>query len=314
MWLRQQPSRSTNLFKIKIMKKMMIAGGTGYLGNLIIEHFQNEYEIYILTRNAKSNDQKVQFLEWDGNTLGSWTASMENLDVLINLAGKNINTRFTEENKAAILHSRIQSTEILGKAVEECKNPPKIWLNASSIAVYEESWEVAKDENSAENGTDFLSLVSQQWEESFYKFGNNKTRKAVFRISLILGDREGSAYQTLKTLVKTGGGGTAGNGKQMVSWMGENDFVNALQFIIDQQLEGKFNFSNPNALSNKEFMKQLRQKLGMPLGLPAPEFLIRVGSSIIGTAPELVLRSQNVFPERLLKNGFEFKQLSVKDI
>lgn len=299
---------------MNMKKKLILSGGTGYLGSLIVNHFKNDYEVYILTRSNRESEGNIHYVKWDGDTLGEWTQILEDADVVINLAGKNINTRFTEENKTAILQSRIDSTEILGKAIEAAKKPPKMWLNASSVAIYAESEDVARDEYSLPVGKDFLSKVSQAWEEAFYKYPNEQTKKTVFRISLIMGNHEGSAYQTLKKLVKLGSGGKAGNGKQMVSWLSEIDFVRGLEFIVKNELEGAFNFCNPNVLSNAELMKQLRKKYSMPFGLPAPEFLIKLGAGIIGTAPELVLRSQNVVPKRLIENGFTFQLTEIQDI
>lgn len=292
---------------------MILAGGTGYLGSLIQAYFKTDYEIYILTRSKKENKDGINFVQWDAKSLGEWTTVLENADVVINLTGRNINTRFTKENKEAILTSRIESTEIIGEAIENCQNPPKMWLNASSVAVFKNSLAQFTEESEV-RGTDFLSTVSQQWESAFYKYKNEKTKKAIFRISLIMGDQEGSAYKTLKNIVKVGGGGQAGNGKQMVSWLGEKDLVRALAFIIKNELTGAFNFCNKNALSNAELMKQLRKKYNMPIGLPAPAFMIKVAANFIGTAPDLVLRSQNVYPKRLIDNGFTFNQTSIHDI
>ncbi|MDO5655493.1 MAG: TIGR01777 family oxidoreductase [Flavobacteriaceae bacterium] len=295
------------------MKKMILAGGSGYLGRLLIQHFRHEYDIFVLTRSGKSGNGFTPIL-WDAKTIDSWAEKLENADVLINLTGENINTSFTESNKKKILNSRIESTDILGKAVMQLVNPPKIWLNASAIAVYEESESLARDEYDTTFGNDFLAVVSRKWEETFNQFHRNTMLKAVFRISMILGDTPGSAYKTLKTLVRLGGGGKAGSGKQMVSWMGEQDFVNAIEFIIENSLEGEFNFCNPKALSNKEFMQELRKKMGVPIGIPTPEFLLKIGAGIIGTAPDLVLRSQNVIPKRLIENGFVFEQTQISDI
>ncbi|WP_018675570.1 TIGR01777 family oxidoreductase [Riemerella columbina] len=294
--------------------KIVLSGGTGYAGKLIQNHFK-EAEFYILTRGEKISKQpNIHYVQWDGKTIGDWKKALEDTDVLINLAGKNINCRFTEENKEAILQSRIKSTELLGKAIEQCQNPPKMWLNASTVAVYKESYEEVRTEDSPTNGEDFLSQVGQQWEAAFHRFAEGKTKKVAFRISLIMGDHEGSAYQTLKKLVKFGGGGKAGSGKQRVAWISEQDFVNALEFIIDEELEGAFNFCTTNAPTNAQLMKALREKYHMPFGLPAPEFLIKIGAVIMGTAPELVLRSQNVYPKRLTEVGFVFEDTNVKTI
>lgn len=296
-------------------KKMLIAGGSGYLGGLIIQHFKSDYKIYVLTRSEKdSEDEDIEYIKWQTDSLGEWSKAVENTDVLINLSGKNINTQFTEKNRKAILSSRIESTEILAKAVDNAKNPPKIWLNASSVAVYEESWNTSKTEDDKSNGSDFLSKVSQAWEESFYSAPNEKTKKAIFRISMILGESKGSALLTLKQLIKLGAGGKAGNGKQMVSWLSEKDFVKAIAFIIDNELSGAFNFCTPSPISNDNFMKKLRKKYKIPFGFPAPEFLLKIGAKIIDTSPELVLRSQNVVPKKLLDNGFEFEITDLEEL
>lgn len=296
------------------MEKLILAGGKGYLGQLLQIYFKDKYDIYILTRSKSSIKDGIHFTNWDGKNLGEWTKILEDATAVINLSGRNINTQFTEKNKKAILQSRLESTEILGKAIEKAKNPPKIWLNASSIAIYEESFSEVKDENSPVSGKDFLSEVSKKWEESFYKYANEKTKKAIFRISIIMGNHKGSAYHSLKKIVKLGAGGKAGSGKQMVSWLGEKDFVRAIHFIIENQLQGAFNFCNPYPISNADMMKQLQKKYKIPFGLPAPEFLIRIGAKLLGTAPELILRSQNAAPKRLLEAGFVFEQNDLKDI
>ncbi len=204
---------------------MILCDGTGYLGNLIQNHFSKAYGIYILTHFQRNSKGNVSYVNWDSETLGDWCEVLENADVLVNLAGKNINTRFTVETKKAILESRISSTEILDKAIQQYQNPPKMWLNAYAIAVYAENWEESKAEISPTDENDFLYKVCQQWDNAFYKYKNQNTIKAVFRISLIWGDNEGSAYQNLKQLVKLGGDGKVGEGKQILSWMGETDFV-----------------------------------------------------------------------------------------
>ena len=295
--------------------KIVIAGGTGYLGKLLADYYKNNNEVYVLTRKVKSGIPKeIKQVEWDGKTVGEWKKCLENADVLINLAGKSINTRLTEENKKAILQSRIESTEALGKTIEDCKNPPKIWLNASSTAIYDESFKNEKNEYSELDGTDFLSEVSRKWEMAFHRYAEGLTKKAVFRISLVLGESKGSALHTLKTLVKLGGGGKAGSGRQMVSWISEKDFVRAINFIIKNELEGDFNLANGFAITNAILMKLLRKKYKRSFGLSAPKILVQIGTSIIGVPSDLVLRSQNVVPERLWNNGFNFRHENILDI
>lgn len=295
--------------------KIVISGGTGYLGRLLIDYYKTKAEVLVLTRSVKKNlPQQVKQVLWDAKNVGDWASCLENADALINLAGKNINTRLTEKNKQAILQSRIESTEALGKAVEICKNPPKMWLNASSVAIYEESRREEKNEYSDLNGTDFFSEVSRKWEMAFYRYAETKTIKAVFRISLVLGEHKGSALHSLKKLVKFGGGGKVGNGTQMVSWVSERDFVRAISYIIKHQLEGEFNIANGSAISNKLMMEMLRKKYNRSFGLSAPKILVKLGGEVIGTPPELILRSQNAIPKRLWKAGFNFLHESILDI
>lgn len=295
--------------------KIVISGGTGYLGSLLVDYYKTKADVYVLTRSIKKDlPASVKQVVWDAKNVGDWSECLENADVLINLAGKNINTRMTEKNKQEILQSRIASTEALGKAIEECKNPPKMWLNASSVAIYDESRREEKTEFSELNGTDFLSEVSRKWEMAFYRYAEGKTKKVVFRISLVLGDHKGSALHSLKKLVQFGGGGKAGNGTQMVSWVSEKDFVRAISYIVKHELEGDFNIANGSAVSNKLLMEMLRKKYNRSFGLSAPKLLIKLGGEVIGTPPELILRSQNVIPKRLWKAGFNFLHESVLDI
>ncbi len=296
------------------MKKIIIAGGSGYLGSLLVETLKKDYTLFILSRSEKESSDNVHYVQWDAKNLGEWTHSLENSFALINLAGKNINTSFTEKNKEAILNSRVNSTLLLGKAIENCKNPPVKWLNASSIAYYKESFKSPMDEESNEVGSDFLSRVSQQWEEAFYIYPNSNTHKIVFRISLVLGNHPGSAYYTLKKLVKMGLGGKAGNGKQKVSWISEIDFVRSIIFLLQNPFTGPFNICCPNVLSNEELMSQMRKKFQVNMGLPAPKFAIQLGAGLIDTSPDLVLRSQYVVPTRLINEGFKFKQDTIQSL
>lgn len=297
--------------------KIVIAGGSGYLGRLLINFYKDKNEVFVLTRKVtkKAFSEAITQVEWDGKTVGDWKNCLENADALINLAGKNISTRFTEENKKEILSSRIESTEALGKAIEQCQNPPKMWLNASSIAIYDESRREEKNEFSELDGSDFLSTVCRQWEMAFHRYAEHcNTKKAVFRLSLVLGNSEGSALHTLKKIVKLGCGGKAGSGMQMVSWIGELDFVKAIHYIVKKQLTGDFNFANGSAITNARLMKLLRKKYNRNFGLSAPVALVKIGTAIIGASPQLVLRSQNVVPKRLWDAGFDFKQESILDL
>ncbi|MFZ0596962.1 MAG: TIGR01777 family oxidoreductase, partial [Flavobacterium sp.] len=226
--------------------------------------------------------------------------------VLINLAGKSVDCRYTKKNKKEILLSRIESTKILNKAVLNCKNPPKHWLNSSTSTIYRFSLDKEMDEINGEIGNDFSINVALSWEKAFFKTQAPNTLKTALRTSIVLG-KNGGAFIPLKTLSKIGFGGKQGKGNQFISWIHEEDFANAIDFIIQKEITGVINIVSPKPVRNVDFMEKLRKSIGFPFGIPVNAFLLEIGSFFIRTETELVLKSRNVIPKRLLENDFNFK-------
>jgi uncharacterized protein len=288
------------------MKKIIIAAGTGFLGQVLVNHFKNKFEeIVILTRGKSETRNKIKYVHWDAKTLTGWETELENADVLINLAGKSVDCRYTAENKAEILYSRIDSTAILNLAVFSCANPPKHWLNSSTATIYRHSEDKQMTEENGEIGNDFSMNIAKAWEQTFFEVPTKKTLKTALRTSIVLG-KKGGAFIPLKKLTQVGFGGKNGNGNQFVSFIHEEDFARAIQFIIEKEMIGTINVVSPNPVQNKDFMKQLRKEVGMPFGIPLSKGLLEFGAKIIKTEPELVLKSRNVIPKRLQENGFKF--------
>ena len=289
------------------MKKMIIAGGTGFLGNVLIKHFKDKYdEIIILTRLRKKRINNIHFITWDAKTLSGWESCLENADVLINLTGKSVDCRYTEANKKLIHSSRIESTKILNEAVKKCIYPPKVWLNSSTATIYRYSTDKQMDEYTGEIGDDFSMNIAKAWEKEFFSCKISLTRKVALRTSIVLG-KGGGAFIPLKSLTKIGFGGKQGNGNQFVSWIHENDFAHAVEFIINNKIENVINVVSPNPIRNKEFMKIIRKALKIPIGIPINKTMLEIGSRIIKTETELVLKSRNVIPKKLIELGFTFK-------
>jgi uncharacterized protein (TIGR01777 family) len=289
------------------MNKLIIAAGTGFLGQVLINHFKNKFdEIVILTRGKSKIIDGIKYVNWNAKTFSGWENELENATVLINLAGKSVDCRYTKENKKQILWSRIQSTKILNKAVLNCTNPPKHWLNSSTATIYRFSLDKQMDEVNGEIGNDFSINVALSWEKAFFKTETPNTLKTALRTSIVLG-KNGGALIPLKTLAKIGFGGKQGKGNQFVSWIHEEDFANAIEFIIQKEMTGVINVVSPEPIRNTDFMQKLRKAVGFPFGIPLNTFLLKIGSFIIRTQSELVLKSRNVIPKRLLENGFEFK-------
>lgn len=291
------------------MKTIVIAGGSGFLGQVLENQLtKNGYTVLLLTRFPKKEND----MYWDANTLGKWTIALENSEALINLTGKSVDCRYTDKNKKEIYDSRINATQILGKAILQCKQPPKIWMNASTATIYRHSIDKKMTEQNGEIGNDFSMNIAKAWEKEFNQFETHKTRKVILRTSIVLG-KNGGALIPLKTLAKFGLGGNQGRGKQKVSFIHEEDFVRAVEFILNRpNLNGVFNVTVPNPTNNMILMKTIRKKIGMPFGISHPEWLLKIGAKIIGTETELVLKSRNVIPERLLQEGFSFKYPTIE--
>lgn len=289
------------------MKKLIIAAGTGFLGQVLVHHFKDTFEeIVILTRGKYHTTGGIKYVNWNAKTFSGWETELENADVLINLAGKSVDCRYSKENKKEILLSRIESTKILNKAVLKCTTPPKHWLNSSTSTIYRFSLDKQMDEIEGEIGNDFSMNVAQSWEKAFFKTATPKTTKTALRTSIVLG-KKGGAFIPLKTLAKLGFGGKQGKGNQFISWIHAADFARAIEFIIQKEIVGVINIVSPQPIRNTDFMKKLRKSLGVPFGIPIHTFLLKIGSFIIRTETELVLKSRNVIPKRLLDNEFQFK-------
>jgi uncharacterized protein len=296
------------------IQKMILAGGTGFLGRAIINRFNREgTEIIILSRGSARKEGNVRYIHWDGKTPGEWTKELEGTDVLINLTGKSVDCRYTEKNKAEIISSRVNATKVLGEAINKTANPPKVWLNSASATIYRNAEDRPMDEFTGEVGEGFSVGVCQVWEKTFNEIINPSTRKIAMRISMVMG-KGGGVLPVMSKLVKAGLGGKMGTGKQFVSWIHEEDFLNALEWLINnEQATGPYNFAAPHPLTNKNFMELMRQELNVKIGLPTAEWMLETGAFFIRTETELILKSRRVIPAKLEAEGFKFKFPEAKE-
>ena len=311
--------------------KIVIAGGTGFIGQEMIKYFGKDNSLTILTRNeaqARNNRNEysslttddlrlVEFVHWkataeDADSNEQLIQALDGADLLINLAGKTVNCRYTEKNKREILGSRTGAVKALGVAIRKCIIPPKLWINSSSATIYRHATDHAKDEYTGEFHDGFSVQVCQQWETSFYEESTPNTRKIALRMAITLGP--GGVLIPYFNLLKFKLGGAQGNGKQMFSWIHIEDTCRMIEWCHEHEnLNGTFNCSSPNPVTNAQFMKTLRELTGHRVGLPAPSWLLKMGAVIIGTETELVLKSRWVIPTRIQNSGFQFKYPALKD-
>lgn len=285
------------------MKKVVIAGGTGFIGQYLTKRFEESgYNVLVVSRGQK-------YVSWKPVEL---TEAMEGAELVLNLAGKNINCRHNAANRKTILNSRINATLWIGNALEACDTPPRLWVNASASGVYKPSYTKAMTEEETDLGNDFLSEVVCEWEKTFFGFKLPDTRQVALRTSVVLG-RNGGALKPLVMLSCFGLGGKQANGKQLVSWIHIEDYFQILLFLIkNPTVNNIINCTSPTPVSNDEFMRLLRKILNVKIGIPAPAFAIRLGAKIIGTEPELILNSSNVIPGRLMEAGYKFRFPALK--
>jgi uncharacterized protein len=294
------------------MAKIILAGGSGFLGRLLTKwYLKKNYDVVILSRSSK-NIRKARVIKWNGENIGDWIEELENSTALINLSGRSVNCRYNKKNKQEILNSRIKSTKVLGKAISSCKNPPQIWLNLSTATIYEHTYENAHGENgiikaSVEAKDAFSIEVAKKWEESFQEIQCPYTRKIILRTAMVFGNEPGGVFSTLNFLSKIGLGGKMHHGKQMVSWIHADDFCRAIDFLIENQnANGIYNISSPYPLTNEEMMQHIRKYTKVPFGLPATLWMLELGAIFLRTETELIIKSRNVIPEKILNEGFVF--------
>ncbi|GAB6926124.1 TIGR01777 family oxidoreductase [Paenibacillus sp. JCM 10914] len=281
------------------MKKLVLAGGTGFVGTYFEKKFTND-DIQV-----KMISRQPGHIAWEDEA--GMIEALEGADLLINLAGKSVNCRYHDRNKEQILSSRVETTNILGKAVLACEQPPLTWMNSSTATIYRHAEDRPMTEEQGEIGAGFSVHVAEEWERTFFALQLPRTRQIALRIAIVLGP-DGGVMTPYLNLVQYGLGGVQGPGTQRFSWIHIEDLYRIVQFLQEHpELDGVLNCSSPNPVTNRDLMEQLRKALNRKWGLPAPKWLLELGAVMIRTETELVLKSRWVIPDRLQRAGFMFR-------
>ena len=289
--------------------RVVITGATGFIGRALCKELCKDYEIIALSRNASRAAGSVgdwaQVIEWDGRTTGSWFQQANGAFAIINLAGENVASgRWNGSKKAAILHSRLDSSRVVIEAIKQVDKKPTMVIQASAIGYYGPREDEQLDEDSAP-GKGFLASVCRDVESSTEEFERMGVRCAVIRTGVVLG-RDGGALAELVKPFRFYLGGYLGSGRQWFSWIHLEDQIAAIKFLMENEhLKGAFNLTAPQPVTMKEFCKILGKVLHRPARLNVPTFAARLAFGEM--ADEMLLSGQKVLPKRLLNTGFDFK-------
>ena len=299
--------------------KLVLPGGSGQVGTLLARAFSSEgHEVVVLSRGAPVARSATAWrvVPWNAVDTGRWAAELEGADAVFNLAGRSVNCRYTAANREAMLDSRVLSTHAVGAAIAAARRPPRVWLQMSTATIYAHRYDAPNDEETgilggaeadAPSTWRFSIEVATAWERACDEVATPRTRKLKLRSAMVMSPDRGGIFDTLLGIVRRGLGGRAGDGRQYVSWIHEEDFTRAVAWLIRHaELEGAVNVASPNPLPYAEFMRELRQARGVSVGLPASRWMLEVGALLMRTETELVLKSRRVVPGRLLHSGFTF--------
>jgi len=287
--------------------KILITGGTGFVGTHLTSRLLREgHEITVLTRSRKEAEKKtpnVSYLHSDPVQKGAWQSVIKDHDVIINLAGASIFSKWTEENKRAIRESRILTTRNLVEGIAPERAKGMTLFSTSAVGYYGFHGDEELTEDSPP-GNDFLARIAVEWEAEALKAKEKGSRVVITRFGIVLGKGGGALGQMIPPFRKFVGG-PIGSGQQWFSWVHLEDLAEAFVFLMSRpEISGPVNLCSPTPVRNIDLARALGKALKRPSFLPAPGFMIKL---ILGEFGSVILEGQRVVPKRLLESGFLFK-------
>ena len=297
--------------------KVVIPGGTGHLGRVLSRVLAARGdEVVVLTRREAAPEPGVRHVRWDGRGAGPWTGEVDGSDVVLNLAGRSVNCRYTRANLREMWNSRIDSARVVGGAIERAARPPRVWLQMSTATIYAHRFDAPNDEatgilGGGEPGVPaywaYSVDLARAWEREQELAATPHTRKVALRTAMVMSPEPGGAFEMLLRLTKLGLGGPVAGGGQYLSWIHEDDLVRALDLLVTRDdVSGPVNLAAPEPLPYRDFLRALRAAAGVRFGLPATRWMAEVGAFVLRSDSELLLKSRRVVPGRLVEAGFVF--------
>jgi len=286
--------------------RIILAGGSGLIGRHLARRFREAgHDVVVLTRTANARADGVREVSWDGRTPGPWAKELDGAAAIVNLTGKSVNCRHTDENRREIIASRVDSVRAIAAAIAASTTPAPTWVQASAVGYYGNAGDRLCDE-SAPHGSDFMAEVCVRWEGALAEAVVPDTRRVALRFGIVLA-RDGGGLQVLARLARWGLGGTVASGTQYLSWIHIDDLASVVERAIARTtMAGPYNACTHTPSTNAAFMRRLRRVVHRPWSPPAPALAVKVGAWIIGTDPDVALHGQRCIPRRLDEEGFAF--------
>jgi uncharacterized protein (TIGR01777 family) len=294
--------------------KIVIPGGSGQVGGLLTRALRTRGDDVVVLGRHATGDARV--VAWDGRTLGPWAREVDGADVVINLAGRSVNCRYTSANLDSMLSSRVDSTRVVGQAIQQAARPPRVWLQMSTATIYAHRFDAPNDEATGRIGGDEPDApaywkrsiaIAKAWESAQLEASTPRTRKVALRTSMVMSPDRGGVFDLLLALTRRGLGGSIAGGHQYMSWIHDRDFVRSVELLIARDdIEGAVNVAAPEPLPQRDFMAALRAAWGIRVGLPVTRWMAEVGAFVLRSDTELTLKSRRVVPARLRAAGLTF--------
>ena len=304
------------------MAKVVVAGASGFLGAALVDALRADGDEVVTV--GRGTDADVRWSEED-----ALVAAVDGAELVVNLAGRSVNCRYTRRNREAILGSRVRTTAAVGAAIARAERPPTLWLNASTATIYRHAETAPQTEAAGEiDPRNFSERVAVAWERTLAEAATPRTRRIALRTTIVLGP--GGALPVLLRLARLGLGGAhhdgwwpawpwrraAGTalprrtrgGRQKFSWIHIDDFVGVVRFLrAHPEIEGPVNLATPAPSDDRGLMAAVRRAVGARFGLPTSRWMLELGGIVLRTEAELLIKSRWVIPERLVAAGYEFR-------
>jgi uncharacterized protein len=301
------------------MAKIVIPGGSGYLGRALEARLRARGdEVVVLTRGpSKVTAEGVRHVTWDATTLGDWSAELEGADAVVHLSGRRVDTRATARHIDELISSRVEPVRVVGDAVRACADPPRVWVQSASLAVFGEGGDQVIDESTTPSGIGPREMVTVclAWESAYALASRPVDRTVLLRMGIGLGGHGDPATAKLAQLVRLGLGGRVGSGRQWVSWVGLEDILDVMvRAIDDPAMQGTYHVTSPNPVTNAEMMATFRRLLGRRAGLPSPALVTKLGAPLLGSSASLALTGRRCVPTRLHAEGVELRRTDFEEV